>query len=419
MICNGKEQMMSRLLRAALVLLLGVQVGCSMSGMRHRPDWTSPYRDIQSLDPGQIVHLPTGVLVTRDELIDILSRSRIVYVGETHDNVYAHEAELEILQCLYERLPDEIAVGMEMLTRRSQDVCDAWTSGDLDEKTFFKTWVEDWANDYRYYKDILDTIREHHIPLIALRASKDWVDRVKREQTGVQPSKEKDVSGEPLPALDLEDPYHRSQVRAVFKAHPRHGEDFETFYKVQVLWDESMAQSVVEYLASPEGRGKHMLVFAGSQHVQHGFGIPRRVFRRLPVAYTVVVPVIVREPVQPPHKTMQVTLPEVPLPTADFAWAVGYKNLENQRVVLGVMIKDADDGVTVIGVAEGSAAEKAGIEKQDIITGFDGEPVKKTVDLTYPISRKRPGDHGTVEVLRDGKPLRLEAVFQEKETKAP
>ncbi|MBW2108659.1 MAG: ChaN family lipoprotein, partial [Deltaproteobacteria bacterium] len=212
---------------AALVLLLSVQVGCSMSGVRHRPGWISPYRDIQSLQPGQIIHLPTGVLVTRDQLIDMLFRSQIVYVGEIHDNVRAHEVELEVLQCLYERLPDDIAVGMEMLTRPSQDVCNAWISGELDEKTFFKTWVEDWTNDYLYYKDILDYVREHHIPLVALRASKDWVERVKHDQPGVQPSEDEDDTVEPLPDLDVEDSYHRSQIKAVFKAHPRHGEDFE------------------------------------------------------------------------------------------------------------------------------------------------------------------------------------------------
>ncbi|MBW2109200.1 MAG: ChaN family lipoprotein, partial [Deltaproteobacteria bacterium] len=213
--------------------------------------------------------------------------------------------------------------------------------------------------------------------------------------------------------------YHRSQIKAVFKAHPRHGEDFENFYKVQVLWDESMALSIVEYLTSSEGRGKHMVIFAGSQHVQYGFGIPRRVFRRMPVAYTIVVSVITQDPVQQAHKSMKVTLPNVPLPTADFAWAVGYENLEDQRVYLGVMIKNADDGVAVIGVAEGSAAEKAGLEKQDIITGFDGEAVKTTVDLTYLVSKKRAGDPATVEVLRDGKTVRLEAVFQKNEATTP
>jgi uncharacterized iron-regulated protein len=376
-------------------------------------DWQSPYKDISTLEEGQIVHLSTGGVVTKEQLIDIADGARIIYVGEAHDNLNAHKVQLEILQAFHERHTGNIAVGMEMLKRPSQAVADQWTSGELEEKEFVRTWVDDWSDDYPYYRDILEFVREHHIPLRALRASDDWMKRVKA-LPDTEPADLGEASEEALPEMDIEDIYHRSHIEAVFNKHPRHSQDFEEFYKAQVLWDESMAQSVYEYLTSEEGHDKKILVFAGSQHIEHGFGIPRRVFRRLSVPYVIVLPVTIEVPSGKKHKTMKVTLPEVPLLPGDFAWMVSHDDLEDKKVYLGVMIKETDEGIKIIGMAKDSAAEKAGLEKEDIITVFDGEPIEKSFDLTYLIGLKESGDKGIVEVLRNGEALRFEVTFEVK-----
>ena len=396
---------------ASLTLLL--QGGCMSLNPPRKLDWQSPYKDISTLEEGQIVHLQTGEVVTKEQLMDISSCATIVYVGEAHDNLNAHKVQLEILQAFHERYPGNIAVGMEMLKRPSQDVADQWTAGEVDEKVFFKTWVDDWTNDYDYYRDILEFVREHHIPLRALRASDDWKKRVKA-LPNTDPSETNEVNGEALPEMDIEDTYHRSHIEAVFKKHPRHSQDFEEFYKIQVLWDESMAQSIHEYLVSEEGQDKKILIFAGSQHIEHGFGIPRRVFRRLPVPYVIVLPITMKAPSRGKHKTMKITLPEVPLIPGDFAWMVTHKDLDDKRVYLGVMVKETEEGIKIIGIAKESAAETAGLAKDDIIKTFDGEMIKASFDLTYLIGQKKPGDNGVVEVLRDGETLRYDVTFKTK-----
>ena len=393
-------------LHMALVLfaLGGMCVSCAS----HKLSWVSPYREISSLKEGDIFHIPTGVEVTQKQLINMLSGAKVVYVGEAHDNVNCHEVQLEILKALAEKRPGEIAVGMEMLKRTSQDVADQWTSGGLDEKEFVRIWVEDWSNDFQYYRSILQYVQEHNIPLLALRATDHWLETVKSANSTVQPEENE----EPLPEMDVEDAYHEAHIKAVFGKHPKHTQGFESFYKVQVLWDESMAASVSEYLLSKEGQDKQILVFAGQQHVEYGFGIPRRVFRRLPVSYAIVLPAVVGFPPEKRRKLMNVTLPEVPLMPGDFAWIVGYQDLEDERVYLGVMVRDAEGGVKILGVSKDSTAEKAGLEKDDIITAFDGEPIETKFDLTYSISLKKPGETGVTEILRGEKPFRFEVTFQ-------
>jgi serine protease Do len=81
-------------------------------------------------------------------------------------------------------------------------------------------------------------------------------------------------------------------------------------------------------------------------------------------------------------------------------------------VYLGVIVRDTDDGVKVLGMLKDSTAEKVGLQKDDIVTALDGEPVGTKFDLTYLLSLKEPGDKGLVEILRNNEPLRFEVTFQ-------
>jgi len=380
-----------------------------MSCAAPRANWRSPYKALGSLEKGDIVHVPTGVMVSKGEMVDMIADAAIVYVGESHDNVKAHEVQLEILKALTERNPGRVTVGVEMLKRSSQDIADQWSSGLLDEKEFMRRWVKDWTNDFTYYQDILTYIRTHRIPLLALRAPDAWMQQVRGE---TEPGDTETSESDPLPELDVQDPYHRSQIEAVFEKHPG-SQDFERFYRVQVLWDESMAATIAEYLQSPEGEGRQLVIFAGSQHVEHGFGIPRRVFKRVPVSYRIILPVPVEPPPGKKHQLMKgVSPPEVPLAPGDFLWAVGYEDLEDEEVYLGVMVRPVEEGVKIIGISDDSAAEDAGLEKGDVIQAFNSNPIETTFDLTYYISGKRPGDMATLDILRNEKPLSVEVTFK-------
>ncbi|NVL89722.1 MAG: ChaN family lipoprotein [Desulfobacterales bacterium] len=381
----------------------------------HKLNWQSPYRELSSLKEGDIIHIPTGVKITKEQLINMLTGTRIIYVGEVHDNINSHKVQMEILKALTKRHPKKIAVGIEMLKRSSQESADQWTSGKIDEKDFVKIWLKNWSNDFQYYRSILHYIRENKIPLIALRAPGDWLERVKKAESADQPKDNE----EEFPQMDFQDPYHRAHIKAVFGKHPMGGQSFESFYRVQVLWDESMAESIAEYLQGEHGQDKQMLIFAGSHHIQYGFGIPRRVFRRIPLPYAIVLPMTVHVPPEKKHKLMAVTPPEIPLQSGDFAWIVSYQDLDDQRVYLGVMIRDTDDGVKVLGTLKNSTAEEVGLQKNDIITAMDGEPIETRFDLTYLIGLKKPGERGIIEVLRDKKPLSFEVTFKARDGVKP
>ena len=71
-------------------------------------------------------------------------------------------------------------------------------------------------------------------------------------------------------------------------------------------------------------------------------------------------------------------------------------------------------GALVAAVAQGSAAEKAGIKTGDIITSLNGTPMKGSGELRNAIGMLRVGDRVEIGYLRDGKPQTATAVIAER-----
>jgi len=94
-----------------------------------------------------------------------------------------------------------------------------------------------------------------------------------------------------------------------------------------------------------------------------------------------------------------------------FAFALGAILLTNPLFALILpepfleWFYDAPDGVGIISIIEGSGAEKAGLQKNDVITGIDGIAIITPMDFQK--ADLKPGDTVTVTVQRGGQLLQL------------
>ena len=394
--------------------------GCAAS----RPTGTGnpelPYPPKEAPKAEQIYHLPTGLRMSLDGMADMLSGARLVSVGETHDNLHDQRVELAVVRELYRRLPGKVAIGMEMFREPQQEILDRWVRGEFTELEFLKAskWYDTWGYDFGAYRDLLLFAKKNGIDIVALNPPKDLQQAVSRSGLDNVPEA---LRGK-LPGIDEADPWQRNVLRGIFGGHAGHGggdSAFESFYRVQMLWEETMAQRVTDYLKGPRGEGKVMVTVTGGWHVRYGFGLPKKVLRRMPIAYAIVLPEEISTEEQKEGRLMEADVPEVPLLPADFVWYVPFESLEEKKIRIGIRMGEKDGALLVESVAPGSPAEKAGILAGDELVSFDGKPVKESVDVVYLIGEKRDGDTAAVTVRRGGGEKTVEVTFFRMPKKKP
>ncbi|NJD61211.1 MAG: PDZ domain-containing protein [Deltaproteobacteria bacterium] len=395
--------------RLLLALAAALFAGCAATRAVYAPGGGMPYPLKEPPKAEEIVHVPTGLPLSFEGAMDMISGARLVCIGETHDNLHAHRVELGILRELFRRYPGKVAGGMEMFREPDQEILDRWTKGELSEFEFLKMtkWYENWGSDFGYYRDILRFARENRIDVIALNPSRELQAEVRRYGLDNVPERLKAM----LPDIGPPDPYQRAAMQAVYGAHLHSEGAFDAFFRVQLLWEETMAVRVVDYLRSPRGEGKKMVTLTGGWHVRYGFGIPKKAIRRMPMPYAIVMPDEISIPEEKKDRMMDIDLPRIPLAPADFVWWVPYEGLEGKQAVLGVRLAGTDNEVLVEGVTPGSPAEKAGIRKGDRILSIDGRKVEDVADVFLLVREKRQGEKSSVLVRRDGAEHEFRVVY--------
>ncbi len=354
------------------------------------PNSGSPYRDLGELKHDQILHLPTGLIVNKTQLLDVISHSRVIYLGETHDNLEAHRIQLEVIQGLQERFPGKLSVGMEMFRQSAQPELDAWLEGHLSQEAFNKVFYKNWGGGYRWYKDITDYLKKHHIPLIGLKSNRDVEARLRKDGTGA----------EGLPDMELNDTHHKASSLAIFGGHQSNPGMMLKPYHMLVLWEESMAERVADFLRDNAQNDKKMIVLAGGFHVQYGFGIPKRAFRRVPHPYSIILPAITEVTPETEGRQMDVEHVAIPLYAADFAWKVPYR-LPPKKIKLGVFLEELAQGLRVKSVQDNSNAGRAGLVQGDVLLAMDGASLDSVMSLIQRLQKKKAGSSIALTVQRD------------------
>lgn len=370
----------------------------------------APYPPDPAPSIGDILHLPTGVYVDQQVLFDNAARNRIVYVGETHDNPASHRLQLEILQAMIQANPNKVSLGMEMFNTFQQPILDQWTAGELDEKAFLREvdWYNNWQMDFGFYRDLLLFCRDQGVKLLALNVNKDLQKKVGRTPFDQLSSEEQAR----LPKLDMDDPYQRAMTEAVFSDHKMGKAMLEGFLRVQTLWDESMAQNIASYLAE-QGTDRQLLVIAGGNHIRYGYGIPRRVFRRLPVSYLLVGSEELEIPEDKQDRLMDIEKPKFPMLPYEFVAFTAYEDLPQRGVTLGIMLEQTTAGLQIRGVLPGSVAEKAGLQQDDLLLKFGEIPLKDRLDLIYELKQLEVGVTIELTLQRGDEILTLPVLISE------
>ncbi len=218
--------------------------------------------------------------------------------------------------------------------------------------------------------------------MLALNQKAEVIRKVSRQGFDSLTDEEREMTP---PDMDLSDLEYKNRLAQVFRAHngQAQSQNLNNFYQAQVLWDETMAHTIADYLS--ENQGTQMVVVAGAGHIVFGSGIPSRAHRLTGLDYVTLVPSSSGSPLEPD--------------VADFIYYAEPVQAP-QSPLIGVMLDTEEGRLSVKSVNPGSPAEKAGIKEGDIFITADGLKVKGIEDLKVALFGKRPGESVTIRMLR-------------------
>lgn len=221
--------------------------------------------------------------INQEKILAELEKANVVYLGEHHDSLADHQAQLEIIKALHKKNP-QIAIGMEMFQRPFQGVIDQYLAKEITEEELIEgtEYEERWGFPWEYYAPILRFAQENNLKVLALNTPREITRKVARQ--GLESLTEEEQKYiPPLEEIRTDDEGYRQMLQEVFQMHSHHGhgnsDGFERFFAAQVLWDETMAEVIAQFhKANPK---QQIVVLAGRGHVVYGYGIPQRVLRRI------------------------------------------------------------------------------------------------------------------------------------------
>jgi uncharacterized iron-regulated protein len=186
---------------------------------------------------------------------------------------------------------------MEMVQRPFQGVLDDYAAKRIDAAALQARagWEDRWGFPYAYYGPTIDAAVAAGGQLLALNAPRELTKKVSHKGLDALSPDEKAQ----LPELDLKDAKHRAWFDALMEsmggtaAHSRKPDaeppsdapheapppmpSADQIYSVQVIWDETMADTAAKWLAAnPTG---HLVILAGNGHC-HDSAIVNRIKRR-------------------------------------------------------------------------------------------------------------------------------------------
>jgi uncharacterized iron-regulated protein len=216
------------------------------------------------------------------EILTNLAPAQVIYLGETHDNAADHQGQLDIIQALHQKNP-RLAIALEMFQRPAQPLLDQYLAGTLSETQLQQQSEYDqrWGFPWEYYAPILRFAKANQIPLIALNVPTEITRKVARE--GLESLTPDDRQWIPPDAeIRTDNAAYREMIQVIYdEIHQGRSasSSFDRFFLAQVLWDETMAQGVADFLQAQPDR--QVIVLAGDGHLIYGYGIPSRVARRV------------------------------------------------------------------------------------------------------------------------------------------
>ena len=368
-----------------------------------------------SIFPDKIYEAKSGKSVSFGEMIRGMAKSRLVYVGETHNSLPMHQIQARIIESLYEQ-DRNLSVGLEMYPINQQEALKKWSLGILSEREFIRDgqWYVNWNFHFGFYRDIFREVKKNAIPLYALNVPREIITGIRMRGWEALPEEEREL----VPKPDLTNQDHRTLIRTIFTSSDLPPQmkgkglemAFEGLYRAQTAWDETMARYSLEALEKEGGR---IVVLAGSGHLLYNLGINLRAYNKSSLPFKTVVCVVIPEGEE--------SVP-VSRSLADYVWGLP----EEERPAypsVGLRFKEFDglDNLVIERDPIDGVAKGSDFKKGDVLLSVDGKKFTDVNELRTHLAGFNWGEQVTFRLLRDAQEIEVILKFRmtEEDTENP
>lgn len=210
------------------------------------------------------------------ELLSQLAAHDVVFVGENHEQPEAHRLELALLQGLHQQRP-RTAVGLEMFERDVQAILDGYAAGSLGLAELMAQ-SRPWKGYEADYHPLVEYARASALPVVATNVPRSLASQVAKG--GLEALAPLPLHVRRLFARRVSAPLDAYYER--FTESPHAAPDVMLrYYQAQCLKDDTMAESIADFLESRDALFVH---FNGSFHSDYGLGTLARLRERRPGA---------------------------------------------------------------------------------------------------------------------------------------
>ena len=219
---------------------------------------------------------PQGKALDLNALPKQLIDADVLLIGEWHTHSAIHRFQTDFLKAR-RNSTSNITLSMEQFTREHQTTLDQYLNGEIGEQILMSQ-AAAWPNYESDYRALVEFSKANDVDVIAANAPKPFVQCIGRKGLPYLDQ----LSTEQRLWIAAEVDTGDSPYKEKFMASMHHGtpEQTEKQFAAQVTWDETMAESIVDYLAS--NPNKQVIHVAGKFHTEGGLGTAASILRRNP-----------------------------------------------------------------------------------------------------------------------------------------
>ncbi|EOU2462235.1 ChaN family lipoprotein [Vibrio navarrensis] len=225
---------------------------------------------------------PQGQALSLQNLPSELLTADVILVGEWHTHPGIHRFQTDLLHTLSSQR--SVALSMEQFTRDKQPVLNQYLAGEIGEQPLISE-GNAWPNYESDYRPLVELAKRQGLDVIAANAPKAIVRCIGRQGIGYLDKLDETERHYLAAEINTADSLYKDK----FMASMHHGqpEQTERQYAAQITWDETMAESIVNYRkAHPQTQIVHV---AGKFHTEGGLGTANSILRRAPELKVVVI----------------------------------------------------------------------------------------------------------------------------------